>query len=86
MKDMAVQYTEPASVTGVRMTDVPAAGKTVSGYGGKIPTAHMIEYLGTWRRVYAMVYGNGATPYVLVKGEVVVLDGDTQGEVGKVGT
>lgn len=78
---MTVQYTEPASVTGVRTTDVPKGGQTVTGYGGKIPTAHMIEYLGKWRRVYAMAYGNGSTPYVLVKGEVVVLDGDTQHEV-----
>lgn len=78
---MTVQYTEPASVTGVRTTDVPKGGQTVTGYGGKIPTTHMIEYLGVWRRVYAMVYGNGSTPYVLVKGEVVVLDSDTQHEV-----
>lgn len=78
---MSVQYTEPASVTGVKITDVPVSGQTVTGYGGKIPTAHMIEYLGVWRRVYAMAYGNGSTPYVLVKGEVIMLDGDTQHEV-----
>jgi hypothetical protein len=78
---MTVQYTEPASVTGVRVTDVPVSGQTVTGYGGRIPTSHMIEYLGVWRRVYAMVYGNGSTPYVLVKGSVMVLDGDTQSEV-----
>lgn len=78
---MSVQYTEPAGVTGVRTTDVPVSGQTVTGYGGKIPTAHMIEYLGAWRRVYAMAYGNGSTPYVLVKGEMFVLDSDTQHEV-----
>lgn len=77
----SVQYTEPASVTGVRTTDVPVSGQTVTGYGGKVPTAHMIEYLGKWRRVYAMAYGNGSTPYVLVRGEVIVLDVDTQYEV-----
>jgi hypothetical protein len=75
---MTVQYTEPASVTGVRSTDVPTSGNTATGYGGKIPTAHMIEYLGVWRRVYAMVYGNSGTPYVLVKGEPLVLDTDTR--------
>jgi len=78
---MTVQYTEPASVTGVKVTERPVSGQTVTGYGGKIPTAHMIEYLGKWRRVYAMAYGNGSTPYVLVKGDVVVLDSDTQHEV-----
>lgn len=82
---MTVQYTEPASVTGVRTTDVPVSGQTVTGYGGKVPTAHMIEYLGVWRRVYVMAYGNGSTPYVLVKGDVVVLDGDTQHEVREAG-
>lgn len=82
---MAIQYTEPASVTGVKTTDVPVSGQTVTGYGGKVPTAHMIEYLGVWRRVYAMAYGNGSTPYVLVKGESVVLDPDTQQEVREAG-
>ena len=80
-----VQYTEPASVTGVRVTDVPVSGQTVTGYGGKIPTAHMIEYLGVWRRVYVMVYSNSGTPYVLVKGERFVLDNDTQHEVREAG-
>lgn len=78
---MAVKRTEPASVTGVRTTDVPKGGRTASGYGGKIPTASMIEYLGVWRRVYVMVYGNGSTPYVLVKGETFILDIDTQHQV-----
>jgi hypothetical protein len=72
-------------VTGVKVTDVPVSGQTVTGYGGKVPTAHMIEYLGTWRRVYVMAYGNGSTPYVLVKGDVVVLDNDTQHEVREAG-
>lgn len=75
---MDVEYTDPAGVTGVKATDVPVSGQTVTGYGGKIPTSHMIEYLGVWRRVYVMTYGNGGTPYVLVKGANVVLDADTQ--------
>lgn len=82
---MTMCYTEPASVTGVKVTNVPVSGQTVTGYGGKVPTAHMIEYLGKWRRVYVMAYGNGATPYVLVKGNVVVLDNDTQHEVREAG-
>lgn len=82
---MTVQYTEPASVTGIKTTDVPVSGQTVTGYGGKVPTAHMVEYLGVWRRVYVMAYGNGSTPYVLVKGEAVVLDNDTQHEVREAG-
>jgi hypothetical protein len=75
---MTVQYTDPAKVTGIKTTDVPVSGQTVSGYGGQIPTATMVEYDGTWRRVYAMVYSNSGTPYVKVKGANLVLDLDTR--------
>jgi hypothetical protein len=75
---VSVEYTDPEGVTDVSVTSVPVSGQTVTGYGGKIPTRHMIEYLGQWRRVYVMVYGNGGTPYVRVKGRNVVLDADTQ--------
>lgn len=75
---MGIEYTNPESVTDVRTTEVPAHGQTVSGYGGAIPTRHMIKYLGVWRRVYAMVYGNGGSAYVKVKGRDVVLDLDTR--------
>jgi UDP-N-acetylmuramoylalanine-D-glutamate ligase len=78
---VSIEYTDPEGVTGVKVTDVPVSGQTVTGYGGKVPTAHMIEYLGVWRRVYAMVYGNGGTPYIKVKGANVVLDIDTQHRV-----
>lgn len=75
---MSVTYTDPTGVTEVMTTDVPVSGRTVSGYGGAIPTPHKIKYLGTWRRVYVMTYGNGGTPYVKVGGDSVVLDNATQ--------
>lgn len=78
---MAVQYTRAGSVEGTRTTEIPRGGQTVSGYGGAIPTRHMIKYLGVWRRVYVMAYGNGGTPYVKVGGESVVLDDVTQERV-----
>lgn len=78
---MGVTYTDPDRVTEVMTTDVPASGRTVSGYGGAIPTRHKIKYMGVWRRVYAMVYGNSGTPYVKVGGESIVLDGATQGRI-----
>ncbi len=80
---MTVKWTEPASVTGVRTTDVPEGGRAAAGYGGRIPTASMIEDPGKWRRVYVMVYGNGSTPYVLVKGEEFILDVDTQHQIAE---
>lgn len=75
---MPVKYTDPALVTGRRVTPEPTYGRTVSGYGGKLPTRHMIRYAGIWRRVYVMLYSNSGTAYVLVKGEVHVLDTDTE--------
>lgn len=78
---MNITYTDPAAVSGVKVTDTPRTGQTVSGYGGAVPTRHMIRYLGVWRRVYAMAYGNAATPYVKVHGAPVVLDIDTQHKI-----
>lgn len=78
---MSITYTDPAAVTGVKTTATPRSGQTVSGHGGAIPTRHMVRYLGTWRRVYAMAYGNGATPYVKVHGAAVVLDITTQAKI-----
>lgn len=78
---MSISYTNPAAVSGVRTTDTPRRGQTVSGYGSAIPTRHKIRYLGVWRRVYAMVYSNGSTPYVKIHGTAVVLDIDTQHKI-----
>lgn len=78
---MTVQYTDEGGVTGVRETPVPASGQT-DGYGGSIPTRHMIQYLGRWRRVYVMTYGNGGSPFVRVKGEDVFLDAATADRLG----
>ncbi len=75
---MSVAYTDPEGVTDVDVTDAPASGQTVTGHGGMIPTRFKLKYLGVWRRVYAMAYGNGSVPYVRVKGSTVVLDAGTQ--------
>lgn len=72
---MGVEYVEGDRVMDVRVTDVPASGRTVTGYGGAVPTKHMILYLGAWRRVYAMAYGNSASLYVRVKGRDVFVGG-----------
>jgi hypothetical protein len=73
-----MRYTNPREITGMRVTDIPRHGQTVSGYGGAIPTRYMLEYKGYWRRVYAMAYANSATLYVRVKGEIEILDTDTE--------
>lgn len=54
----------------VESKDVPlwwhTAGRTytASGYGGRIPTPHMVRLNGRWRRVYCAVYSNNGTAYV----------------------
>lgn len=75
---MTVEYTDPALVTGTRQTEKPRYRGDASGYGGKIPTRHMVQYAGIWRRVYMMQYGNSGTPYVVVNGADRVLDIDTE--------
>jgi hypothetical protein len=74
----ALTYTDPALVTGTRQTKEPTYGRNADGYGGKLPTRHMIRYAGRWRRVYVMCYSNSGTAYVVVNGANQVLDIDTE--------
>lgn len=37
---------------------------TSSGYGSRIPTVHMVQVRGKWRRVYAYCYSNNGTLYI----------------------
>lgn len=75
---MSVKRTDPSLTTEVRVTEQPTYGRTVTGYGGKLPTRYMVKYAGRWRRVYAMSYGNSASIYIVVKGEDYFLDTDTE--------
>ncbi len=72
-----VTYTEPRFVVDVRVTAVPTSPVTTA-YGAKIPSRYMINYLGRWRRVYVMQYANSGSAYVIVGGEDVFLDSDTE--------
>lgn len=53
---------------------------TATGYGAKIPTRWMLKIITPvkyrWHtyRVYAMVYGNSSSLYVIIKGEMHLLD------------
>lgn len=87
---MSVKYTDPKTVGAVLYRPLPhhLAGRsyTASGYGAKIPTRWMIVTVGsrdegfrlTERRVYSMVYGNGSSAYVVIKGEDIFIDIDTE--------
>ena len=37
---------------------------TATGYGKRIPTIHMVQWMGRWRRVYCAIYSNAGTCYI----------------------
>jgi len=64
------------TVATARMTAQPTYGRTATGYGAKIPTRYMVTLTGETRerRVYAMVYGNAGSLYVIRDGGEVFID------------
>lgn len=67
-------YVHDAAVIAVRADGVTPRNPSVSGYGGKIPTRYRVKLADNrWRRVYTMVYGNGASPYLRIAGRTVHL-------------
>lgn len=78
-----LKYTDPDTVTDVKLTTEPYYRRTASGYGPKIPTRYMLRINKRWHRVYMMLYGNSGSAYVLIKGEVHFLDTDTEHLLGR---
>ncbi len=37
---------------------------TARGYGSRIPTRYMVQYMGKWRRVYCIIYSNSGTLFI----------------------
>jgi len=52
----------------VKDSAAPRSGRTVTGYGFKIPVSYKVKYLGRWRRVYCASYGNAGTAYIIING------------------
>lgn len=76
---MTVLSTDHSLVLEIAIDEnAPTYGRTVSGYGGKIPTSYRIRYTGKMRRVYVMQYGNSGSAYIVVNGQNVFLDSDTE--------
>ena len=57
----------------VKVTECPRSAIRMV-YGDKIPTQYMVFIDNKWRRVYCRVYSNSGTCYVLIKGELVIID------------
>ncbi len=75
---MSVEYTNPEMVTDSKVTEEPLYGRTADGYGSKLPTRYMVRYGARWHRVYAALYGNAGTVYIVHGGKDLVLDSDTE--------
>lgn len=75
---MAVQYTDPETVTDVATDATAPRNPYRTGYGKKIPTARRVKYGSRWHRVYVMCWSNAGTAYILVAGQCLVLDTDTE--------
>ena len=58
--------------------------QTASGYGTKLTTRRMLLYRAPgertprWRRVYVTTFGNMGTAWIIVAGQRVALDPDTE--------
>ncbi len=47
---------------------------TASGYGRRIPTRYMVQYMGKWRRVYCIIYSNIGTLYIGKASDKTIVD------------
>jgi hypothetical protein len=75
-------WLDDALIAGVKITDTPL-NPYATGYGAKIPSAYMLKLNGRWHRVYAMVYGNSGTHYVVHRGETKILELATEHRIEK---
>ncbi len=48
--------------------------QTASGYGSKLVTRYMVNFMGKIRRVYCICYSNCGSCYVIIKGEHIFVD------------
>lgn len=75
---MSVIYTDATRVDGIVYDLRAPHARSASGYGDRIPTPYRVRYIGRWRRVYAICYGNASSVYVNVAGARQFLDIDTE--------
>lgn len=56
-------FSVPAKVKLLRWQE-KGLSYTATGYGKRIPTQHMVQLNGKWRRVYCCQYSNAGTCYI----------------------
>ena len=47
--------------------------QTASGYGKKLATSKIVKYNNKWYRLYACIYSNNGTCYIISKGKTLIL-------------
>lgn len=47
---------------------------TATGYGEKIATRYMVWYENRWRRVYVRQFSNAGTLFIVVRGEKMIVN------------
>lgn len=69
-----MKYLDASDITD-RRTDAepPRYGRTVYGYGKKIPTPHWLKVGGRWRRVYVTQFSNSGTSWITVNTERLIV-------------
>lgn len=66
---------EANDILAVRESNPPRKGQTTSGYGGRLPTRYEIQTKDKrWHRVRVVCYANAGTPYITVKGALVLCE------------
>lgn len=75
-------WMDDSLITDVKITTAPF-NRSVTGYGGKIPTRYMLQISKRWHRVYVMQYSNSGTAWVSYKGQVCILESNTEYRIEK---
>lgn len=79
---MSISWLDNETVTAIRLTEAPF-NRSVTGYGGKIPTRWMLRIGPRWHRIYVMRYANSGTAYVCKGGLNLVLETETEHRIDR---
>lgn len=72
-----ISYTDNEKVSALVHDFYPPVARGY--YGAQLPTSYRLQYSDNrWHRVYAICFGNSASLYVLVLGQRLFLDTNTE--------
>ena len=68
-----IEYTEADIIERLLPWQKRGLSYTASGYGRKIPTTKMLKVGKRLHRIYAMIYSNSGSCYIISKGKMLFL-------------